>query len=1442
MSGRDNNAKIYIEAVLENLSSFAKDFKSGVEKIDTTIPIKIDDDDVANSVKTLFEKIFNVLGNSKGFAKQLDLSNLFPQMINILQSDLPDSRKLELFQPFAESIISFEDLARRSTEEFGNDSKKIASYINNINSSLGAEKIVAYLTELQKVYDLINHLKMPSNYKENLLNSFIDSLQVGVNANNLGDAIGLSKIADQFEDVDRFALSAKVAREKLFEELEAWDNLKAGSKARAGTRRVEDIQGYISRIEALSGKKITEYLQDKINDEQTTAATRKQLKSILTLYNKDGGWAEYFEKWSNSDSENVKQYSNRLIQTNQRVKEMTRRQLEERQKAFEENGLFKASMITQGTAPSATIKYDEEVEATEELNKQEAYRRQIADEVAQEVKELREKVNLLKELAGLEKQVITSGVESSTEYQEMQALQDVLDEVTRKVNEKTTAFKEEQGVVANVVKSELEDLQKIQDKLDEIAGFNDNEKTTNQKKAKTSKPRQDLEKLAEEKKRQAEEAQATAAEEVRRNSILGEVRENQNNKTDENKSKTGAVLKNRKLRDVPSLDKTANEREAQAIKEIRENAEDATIGLQKFGDTNSQIAQNVTTVADALKKEATALNSIIKAISKAEESKVFQQVRKDTLQNNLSNVHEKIDLSKKEIETLQKGSNITVFDNNRLEEASSQLRSAYKDVISFREVYSKDNSHENMVEMAKREIKLWKAYKEAEKQGIADSDLEAKRLNPTNLGIDAKKNADNVGILGEELTRRKQVYEDYLKQAASIRKELEEIENPPSKKNLEIKDNVIKDYQEAIEVIKEYIQTQKTLTEAQQNTTSEASEVLFAPEQLEQFNIAMDNISNSLNNIQTALGTLDDKSDIPSITQSVKDMADALKELSSALGEIKQKDFNLNIGLPNNNPIGQQGEAKRKILKELEQQYNELNSYFVNKYGGDSEAVNTLRNYEGGNKYVYSLMEDYPIASDKGESLNNRIEAYKTLVEQLRSFLIQEGGELNKVVSNVLSPEEIIKKINEDVANFNPTTALQSIFEDMKISIDASLAQINTESKGFNFLSGSAEEAAEAKRKFVEANKEVLQSIVTSMPKIEQEADALEKIEDIKEESKNNADIKNNNKENENTIKQQKNLLDQQQPSLQQIEEAQLKEQQKIQQKVQEQLREEVYDDYSKPQRPHYDFEPDYEDLARQAQEARQYYQEQISNDFEVKVETQLDLKQDETGQLSLFDNILPEKDWGQEVETKTNNISEAAIKGQISFQQLQEAIENSERAFAKLSSSKNTSGKSFLQNTDIPNDVLEKYENISTTLGKGYEATGNLQELKNLSDELTDVKTKLKASFDENGNLKSTVDPFEVQNLLSKYDELINKIQNLKAIISSPTSEENIALKIAKDAEKAQQELDKLRVKAQQELDKLRASINQKFEKGAYDNVGRKADEVINKYGFRDDNSRTNS
>ena len=167
--------------------------------------------------------------------------------------------------------------------------------------------------------------------------------------------------------------------------------------------------------------------------------------------------------------------------------------------------------------------------------------------------------------------------------------------------------------------------------------------------------------------------------------------------------------------------------------------------------------------------------------------------------------------------------------------------------------------------------------------------------------------------------------------------------------------------------------------------------------------------------------------------------------------------------------------------------------------------------------------------------------------------------------------------------------------------------------------------------------------------------------------------------------------------------------------------------------------------------------------------------------------------------------VDKDAQKAKTSLESLERTITNT---FSKISNT-----KEFIQGGDINNAFLKSYEGISKGNDKGYKATTNLRELKNLSDELVDVKTKLKVSFDEAGNLKSSANPFEVQGLLNKYDELVNKIQNLKTIIQSPSSQESFLLEefkqITKAEKEASDEAENFKNKTQEALNKTLTDKN---------------------------------
>ena len=1314
------NAKLFIEAVLADMSGLSKELRGNLESVDSTIPLKFDSKEVEESVLETLRQVFGKLNNSKGFARHLDLSNLISQTFGYLQSDVPDNFKSDFVNNFAAGVDVFESFASK----FEGDSDAVAKTIKQLNENLGGQGIQKYLQDLQAVYKFVDSLELKRADKESLLRSFTSSLGVGVDANGLGDALGLKEISKEFKDVNKYAVSVKEARTRLIkllggsDKMRGWDSLQSGSKIRNDTERVRDIAGFISRIQALSGKEITAYLQDKIDDAQTDEKTRAQLEQLRNLYTKEGGWGEYFQKWSDSQNENTKANMSKIGQENQRIVEMTKRQLEERNKVLEQYGQFNSSLLTRGENPQATINYDNKIAATEtseQLSEEEQQRRQIIDEINKEAESLKTKLNILKEIAELQKQVVVSGVESSPEFQEMQALQDAINDVTFAVDNKTRAFENEQGTVHSVVESEIKDLKKIKEELDAIVNFNDEKKLNA-----ISKSSKKVKEKTEEQKRAEQEARQRTAAEVQSNTVLGQYRQEQQEKEgkEKNKPKAKAGIK----RPIISNEKTANEREAQALKDIKDNADIAAEGLKKFGDTNNEIAQNVTTVAEALKKEASALNSMAKSFLKIEESKMFQQARKDKLYDDLSETRNKIDLSKKEIDDFQNSSNISIFDNGRLEEATSQLRNAYKDVVSFREVYSKDNSQENVIEMAKREIKLWKAYKEAEKQGITESNLEAKRLSPQTLGIDIHKNADNTQILREELDRRKQIYEDYVKQSESIQKELEEIENPPTQKNLKNKDEKIKEYQEIISAIKEYIDAQKQLVETQQSSIPETTEAKFSPEQLEQFSTALEGISDSLEKIKTTLGTLDDNSDIPSITKAVEEMAKVFEKLKLLIDNINDK--KIKFGFSSN--------PDEKLIGEMN--FEDVQNSLTNMF---DDAIKKI--------------QDFKTNVDMSETVKNfkkQISEMEKSIKTLEKALEKEKKAREKDKADVKAKEE--KRAQEAAQK-----AEEKIRQEALAKEKAEQEQRQKEEEALR----KKQEAEEQKRQA----EEIARKKREAQEQYENQFHAWNKDGQLSFLDKNDYDLQNE-------------YLELQKQEVEQLAKQAEQNPPKVNIPIEGQI---------------------------------SFTNEKDINEIADEILYKNNFIADENGQYSLFQGVEAASDWGQELK---ENLQEASktdfsnIKNQLSLKDWEATIDETNKSvesrFKKIYDS-----KSFIQNTDLPDDILKTYENISTKNGEGFKATSNLRELKNLGDELQNVKTKLKVSFDEVGNLKSTADPLQTQELLNRYDELVDKIQRLKLIISSPSSQESFLLEEFKQLAEAEKEAinnaENLKKKTQEVLDK---------------------------------------
>lgn len=1463
--GVNAEGKISLSVELQNFKDIASDLKKGLSAQLKQVPLDVEfnNKDLEKKAAEAIRNINEILSKSR--VKNLDLSSILPNFVNEINKEgISDEIRMQMIKGFESALTNLKDIGIKQdySKLKGFNGEDLKAYIADLNDVMDILKTIEGLTERQKQGILTNVLPSLSDLSGRGKDAAKKEYTKG--AKRL-DAI--LQLSGDYNDVLQYGVNPTATLSALNEL-----NKKAMSGKRLTKNEGQDLLGYLLRGKFLGlefGKAEDENLKD-LDYDYLLQSAKESLDKATTEYieNKSANYFAALDRIYKSSAQEItysdltkgiKNTTNQKMQslydaeapenppTTIRAGSITKRAIKLSSK--EKPELRKRTQNEDEKYKKNTEKTESQFEDTDEEKLIQDYKNQIR-QIDNELRQIDDKLDKAqdKEIQ-LKKQLPVEENKLKEKERDFQSLQD---EHAKYMSSLENAEREK-NALENTVASLNQQLEEEKTKRDEIKKTYD----------KLISEREEIKKTIEDGEKQLEKILPPLDEEI--NASQEKLNKKQKGLDNEkawinfynaplaqeykfkNKKEAYERLKQlgekyREFRENPSSSKwTDKETERmrfvvkhykawQAAKEI--GIADSRLYNEQFDtDNDYEYQEAIKYLQQHKQREEEIYKEIENEVQQLQDKINKLKQQKKQLNKQLSDDPRKAKennrkaIEKKEVELNSSDINISKLENQK-QQSETELTQITQSIEQNQETKIR---YEERLKQLEEERNIQKQIYEEAKRKLQEAQQQQIDLDNRQVELNEKKDQ-----LLEKQKQAEEKLEIKRKEEEQRKKEEAERAAQEDRERTKKEENTEKE------------QTEETKSEKDATSTSDTSTPpSIPPEKLQE-------ILTLLSNIQKALGTLEDGSDIPSITQSIKGMADALKELNDALGEIKQKNFNLNIGLPNNNPIGQQGEAKRKILKELEQQYNELNSYFVNKYGDDSSAFNALSKLEGGSNYVATMMSDYSVIGDTNASLSDKIEVYKTLIEQLRNFLIQEGGDINKVLTNVLSPEEIINKITDDITKLNPTTAISKIFEDIKVSIDASLAQINTESQGFNLLSGSAEEAAEAKRKFVEANKDVLQSIVASMPKIEQEAEALEKVEDIKNESKSNADIKNNNKENENTLSQQKKLLDQQQlqiraeqeqekiqrkfeeikskrnarineqkkqraqnikdridsrinqPSLQQIEEAQLKEQQKIQQKVQEQLREEVYNDYSKPQRPQYDFEPDYEDLARQAQEARQYYQEQISNDFEIKAEVKLDLVQDETGQLSLFDDILPEQNWGQEIQQNIKEASQAAIEGQISFQQLEEAVVNSEKAFAKLYSSKTTAGKSFIQNKDLPNDVLQKYENISTENGEGYKATSNLRELKNLGDELANIKTKLKVSFDEAGNLKSFADPLEIQSLLERYDELTQKIQRLKLLIESPDSQE---FKLLKDTKEAEVEVEKLTSTLEKAYAKLSSS-----------------------------------
>ena len=1442
MGSNDTNAKIFVEAELvDNFKRIASTFKSGIEKIDTDIKIGIDNDELKDSIEAALKSVTRMLDDSSNHLSKLDLSSIIPQVFSTLGSNVSSEMKLTAIGGLEETLKSFTEFSKY----FEADNKKVISSIQRLNDSLGATGIKKYLEDMQAMMKFIDSLKLSSKDKESMVRSFADSFNVGFGQNGILDAFSLKKIDEQFKDVDKYALSARESRGRLIEELENWQELSEGAKFKSKT--TSNIIGYISRIEALSGKEFLQYLSDKKADENLSGASRAQIEKLLEMYTKDGGWGEFIQKLYSSKSKFAEAALNGNNSISKRVVEMTKQQLEARKEVEAMYPQLKASKLTEGLSADRSLVYSGEKEATEELDEQSKIQRDLADKIAAEVEQLKNKLAYLKEIAQLEKDIVTSGVESTPEYLEMQALEQAINYVTKAVNEKTTAFQSEGTIVHNTVASEISDLNSLKKKLEAIAEFSKEEEKINT----ITNAGEKVRKKGEQRLEESEEEKRKRTEENLRGALRVDTKPKEEKKED--KPKPTMKINTRNIKgNKPSTEenKSALEKEAQAIQDILDKTKPAEEALDSFGQVNEKIKESVIAVADALKKEASALGSISRVFKGFDDSKIVQQARKEKLKDDLSLLQERLEPSKKEVNDFQESFGITLFDKGKKSEATKQLRQAYQEVQKFRTTPSEEDTADPLAQ-AKKEVKLWKAYKEAERQEIAE--VNKNRYNPKNLGITSLTNADNEKALREELEKRKGIYEGYSHEIEEIQKEIEQLENPPSKKEIEKNEAKVQEYQEAISIIKEYVQAQQALADAQKEATPEVTETTFNPEQLEQLQNVFNQINDSLSSIKISLGAIDDDSGVPSVIKSINEMLEVFRKLSTLIDDINNKKIKFGFSSnPDEKLIGEMNseevqsslnvlfdDAIKKIqefktnvdMTETVQNFKKQISEMEKAIQKLEKALEREKQKRANDKKAVQIKENLRLAQEKkrAEEIARQEALAKEKEEQERQRKEEEAllkrkqqAEERRLREEQIRTERIAREEAIQKEKIEKEKA-QRLYEN-QFQVEKELNKLNGQTDGqLSFYETLDKNGYDLTKDYLALQKEEAERLAKEAEQNPIEVKAPIEIEGqlsfdnlesgnlfdnmLPDDLIENYGIVMGSNLSESIglgLKEGIGAIDLGSASDQLLSDLYQQQQALISSAESSFAKISNTKDFIQNEDISQKFLEQYEEIPTTNNLQKLFDTIQQLKIIKAELQDSFDEQGNLIGNpeqvLVAHENYLRLYDIVKKLKLEIlGNYSEETLllklkqDGQLAEEELEKLKGKIEDTFVKLSGSKD-----FIQGKDINDNYFNQF-------GAFANSTDNLNKLRGLFDNLESTKTKLLSSFDDEGKLIGN--PEEVQQLLNNYNLLIDKIKKLKLEIASPNSQESLILQLLKDEREAENETQKFITTIEKLYSKLTSS-----------------------------------
>ena len=176
----------------------------------------------------------------------------------------------------------------------------------------------------------------------------------------------------------------------------------------------------------------------------------------------------------------------------------------------------------------------------------------------------------------------------------------------------------------------------------------------------------------------------------------------------------------------------------------------------------------------------------------------------------------------------------------------------------------------------------------------------------------------------------------------------------------------------------------------------------------------------SLASVQSAIGAVDDNSGLPNLLSQIQTIA-------SSLDTISQKDLGFNFNISNTgNAIQQQAAKDRQALKELRSQAESLEKYFSNNLGQNWEG---MLKRDGGDNYFRTLWATQDVLDDKKSTNEEKMEAYKRRIDDLKQYAIEAGAELQSILPEMTqAPEKIIDSAKNFAFDNSPTELIKQIF------------------------------------------------------------------------------------------------------------------------------------------------------------------------------------------------------------------------------------------------------------------------------------------------------------------------------------------------------------------------------------------------------------------------------